>query len=198
MWTKFWCSQWPRNDTGPGPVFLDFFKNGFLVPHDPQFVGDFPNPQICAAQKDQEFQISSHSQLTELRDALDPTGALTLEMKLGGVTLGPGWRLREPKCLSCMERSQLDELQLQHLPMKLEAGAEREVQNLTMKSLQHALKRAGIHWLQDPEMTILLELLQQDLCHCDQTWAYFFLGLPHEVQTVSLKKCTLKHGPVQT
>lgn len=46
--------------------------------------------------------------------------------------------------------------------MSLEAGPPREVKNLALKKLQGALKKAGIHWLQEPEQMILLELLQQE------------------------------------
>ena len=75
------------------------------------------------------------------------------------------------KAQSCLAASEVATFQLQNLPMSLEAGPPREVKNLTLQKLQAALRKAGIHWLQEPEKMILLEVLQQE------TWqlisAYF-------------------------
>ena len=66
---------------------------------------------------------------------------------------------------SCLAASDVATFQLQHLPMTLEAGPPREVKFLTLKKLQGALKKAGIHWLQEAQQMSLLELLQQETWH---------------------------------
>lgn len=78
---------------------------------------------------------------------------------------------------SCLAASDVATFQLQHLPMSLEAGPPREVKNLTLKKLQGALKKAGIHWLQEPEQMILLELLQQETWQISADFSRFQISV---------------------
>lgn len=109
-----------------------------------------------------EFKISSQSDLTRLNEALSSDAVIHHELKLGGLNLRQGWRLRSLNAQSCLAASEVATFQLQNLPMSLEAGPPRDVKNLTLQKLQAALRKAGIHWLQEPEKMILLEVLQQE------------------------------------
>jgi len=105
-----------------------------------------------------EVQVSKRQDLEELQESVSRDesgeGGLVISDALNG--LQTGWKLRWPKSLNFLELNELETIQLGQLPLTLEAGRPRDVRKVSLKVLQVALRRAGIHWVQEAEEMILL------------------------------------------
>ena len=102
--------------------------------------------------------MSKRQDLEELQESVSRDesgeGGLVISDALNG--LQTGWKLRWPKSLNFLELNELEAIQLGQLPLTLEAGRPRDVRKVSLKVLQVALRRAGIHWVQEAEEMILL------------------------------------------
>lgn len=106
-----------------------------------------------------EVQVSKRQDFDELQESVrrDESGEGGLVISaLNGLSLQKGWKLRWPKSLNFLELNELEAIQLGQLPLTLEAGRPRDVRKVSLKVLQVALRRAGIHWVQEAEEMILL------------------------------------------
>ena len=141
------------------------------------------------------FKVKKANELHELRNAMSEDSRLVEDVKIGGSRLQRASVLRFPNAkLDLLGLEHFEDL---HLPETLEAGRPRNLQNLSLKDFRTALKRAGIHWLQEPEEMILFSLIQKDREEND-SWEeeladVFVIDSPGNFARVSGPGLTLHH-----